>query len=176
MKYLALLRGINVGGNNIIKMSGLKEAFEKNGYTNVKTYIQSGNVIFESRDENKEKHEFDIEEFVWTHFNIETKVLVRTKEEIERVVKEVPSSWNKDNVREYIAFVRSQVSQKEVFDEIEVNKGMDFKDLGHGVIYLTTKLEGLTKSKFNKLASKKIYKEITIRNFNTTKKILELMD
>jgi uncharacterized protein (DUF1697 family) len=60
--------------------------------------------------------------------------------------------------------------------EITLNEGVDFIAVGIGVLYMSTKLSGITKSRFSKLAGKKIYKDITIRNYNTTQKLLELME
>jgi uncharacterized protein (DUF1697 family) len=83
MKYLLLLRGINVGGNNIIKMADLKSCLESAGYSNVKTYIQSGNVIFESDERNVEKLTNEIEELLSKEFNYESKVVIRTHEQVK---------------------------------------------------------------------------------------------
>lgn len=177
MKYVALLRGINVGGNNIIRMVELKKAFEECGYSNVTTYINSGNVIFESEEKNTIKITEKLEKALSQTFNYKARLVIRSHEDLKQVVSDVPSSWKKKNdLRCYIAFVKEPVTVEVVMRDIELREDVDSIDLGKHVIYMSTKLSGLTKSKFNKLAAKKIYQDITIRNFNTTQKLLALME
>lgn len=176
-KYVALLRGINVGGNSIVKMSELKAAFEKNGFINVATYINSGNVIFESEETNTEKLTFQIEKMLLTNFKMNLRVVIRSQEQLKTVVSNVSDAWkNAKDFRCYIAFVKEPTTPNEVIQEIQLKAGVDFVKAGKHVVYMATKMEGLTKSGFTKLVGKKIYKEITMRNFNTTKKLLELME
>lgn len=176
MKYVALLRGINVGGNTMIKMSDLKLAFEKSGFTNVMTYINSGNVIFESTEKNKEKLVEILETMLLQTFHSPIRVVVLSDKELAAVAAQIPETWKKENdLRCYIAFVKPPVTTKEIIKEIVPKEGIDFVDEGPGAVYLSTKLSGLTKSSFTKLASKKIYQDITIRNLNTTQKLLSLM-
>jgi len=87
--YIALLRGINVGGKNVIKMDDLKKAFEDLGLNEVKTYIQSGNVLFKS-DEEEETLRKKIEHKIETTFEMCIHVVLRTAEEFENVIKSCP--------------------------------------------------------------------------------------
>jgi len=181
MKYVAFLRGINVGGNNIIKMTNLKEIFEKNLYRNVLTYIQSGNVIFEqpvnAPEKNKQQISLIIEKFLSKKFNYKASVILRSLSEMKKILKDVPANWEKkQDIRCYLGFIKEPTNEKDVIKEIRLNKSVDSVKISPGVIYMTTILSGLTKSGFNKLASTKIYKEITIRNYNTAQKILTLME
>ena len=176
MKYVALLRGINVGGNSLIKMSELKIAFEKLSFENVITYINSGNVIFES-DDSPAKIKSDIEKSLIKNFKLEIKIMLRSHKEIKNTLNNVPSDWkNKKDLRCYIAFVRDPSTPADVISETTLREGIDAIKEGPGVVYMTTKLSGITKSGFSKLASKKIYKEITIRNYTTAEKLLSLME
>lgn len=177
MKYVALLRGINVGGNNSIKMVDLKAAFEKAGYTGVITFIQSGNVIFNSGLQDKVKIMQHLETVLSKTFSYTSRVVIRTHKEMHSVISGVPSTWTKENdLRCYIAFVREPVTVSEVVVEVEIRDDIDFLHSGPGVLYLSTKMDGLTKSKFSKFIGKKVYKDVTIRNFKTTRMILEIMD
>lgn len=176
MKYLALIRGINVGGNSIIKMAKLKELFLKSGFTEVASYIQSGNVIFTSTESGKDKISKKIEKSLYDHFGIVVRVIVLTYAELEKILDGVPSAWKSPkDLRCYIAFVREPVTAEDVFKEIIPNEGIDFVKKEKGVLYLSTLLSGITKSKFSRLSGKKIYQDITIRNYTTTRKLLELM-
>lgn len=176
MKYVALLRGINVGGNAIIKMADLKAAFEKGGYKNVITYIQSGNVIFESEKDSK-KISKDLEEMLTRTFGYSAKVVVVSHDQINKVLENVPDEWKKEqDLRCYIAFAREPVTSNDVLKEIKLTEGVDFVKIEKGVLYMSTVMSGLTKSGFARLIGKKIYKEITMRNYNTSQKILKLME
>jgi len=177
MKYVALLRGINVGGNNIIRMVDLKLAFEKAGYANVKTLIQSGNVVFESGLQDKEKITTHIESMLSKAFNYSARVVTRSHKEIQKILFRAPDDWKKEkDLRCYIAFVKEPLTADEVAKDVELNEGIDSLSTAEGVLYMSTKMEGLTKSKFVKFIGKKVYKDVTMRNYKTTRMILELME
>lgn len=176
MKYVALLRGINVGGNNIIKMVALKEAFLKSGFANVSTYIQSGNVLFESAEKNIAKITKIIEADLTKTFQYTAVVVVRSQMQMKDIVESAPKEWeSRDDIRKYVGFLKESVSVQEAFEEIPAREGVDIVTTGSGVIYMTTLLNDLTKSSLNKLATKKIYQDMTIRNYNTVEKLLALM-
>jgi len=177
MKYLALLRGINVGGNRIIKMVDLKVAFEKSGFTDVTTFIQSGNVVFSSDEKDTEKIARKLEDTVLQTFKINSRIVVKSYSQLKKVLEEVPSEWKKENdLRCYLAFIKEPVSASDVLKEVALKEGVDSAKAGEGVLYMTTKMSGLTQSGFTKLATKKIYKDLTIRNYNTSQKLLALME
>lgn len=103
--YIALLRGINVGGKNIIKMSDLKRVFESIGLCEVKTYIQSGNVLFKSNEDedslcNKIEHAID------ASFRIPVKVILRTSTELEHIISNCP-------------FSKDEITKAETLSEVE---------------------------------------------------------
>ncbi|HYE22578.1 MAG TPA: DUF1697 domain-containing protein [Verrucomicrobiae bacterium] len=177
MKYVALLRGINVGGNNIIKMIKLKASFEKTGFKNVITYIQSGNVIFESAEKNIPKLERKIEKALSKEFKYNSRVVVRSQAQLKKVLAEIPSDWKKrTDLRCNVCFVKAPLNAQEVLKEIELKQGVDFVKTGKGVVYTSTLMNSLTQSKFSKLVMKKVYQFITIRNLNTTQKLVALME
>ncbi|RJQ20230.1 DUF1697 domain-containing protein [Candidatus Woesearchaeota archaeon] len=174
--FVALLRGINVGGKNIIKMADLQAAFEKNGYTNVKTYIQSGNVIFTSTEKNTAKLEKDIEQFLSKTFNYQSTVLVRSAQQMKNLIASAPTNWaRKNDLRKYVAFIKEPPSAGDAAKEIELKEGVDSLAIGPGALYLSTPLSGIMKSKISKLITKKIYQRMTLRNYNTTQKLAELL-
>jgi uncharacterized protein (DUF1697 family) len=176
VKYIALLRGINVGGNSIIKMYDLKAAVEKCGFSNVKTVIQSGNVIFES-NESIDKATLKMEKALSENFGVSSGMIIKTHDQFKEVLAGIPDAWKKaDDLRMYIAFVIGPVTVQEVLAEIEPKEGVDFVETGPGVLYMSTRLSGITKSRFSKLVAKKIYKSISIRNYNTVKKLLAFME
>jgi uncharacterized protein (DUF1697 family) len=176
MKYLALLRGVNVGGNSLIKMADLKEAVEKSGFINVKTFINSGNVIFESKEANSFKVNAMLEEALKKRFNLESRVFLLTYEQYKDILDRVPEDWKKrQDIRRYIAFIREPVTVNDVIKQAKVKEGVDFVQGGKGAVYLTTLMSGLTKSGFTKLISTPVYKDITLRNYTTAQKLFTLM-
>ena len=92
--YVALLRGINVGGNNLIKMSALAESFKRMKFQNVCTYIQSGNVVFRSNETSNEKVEKQIEKNLSKEYGYEAKVVIRNLKQYETIMKHIPKDWS----------------------------------------------------------------------------------
>lgn len=177
MKYVALLRGINVGGNNIIKMDSLVQAFEKEGFTGVSTFIQSGNVIFQSDSQDKVELTKRIESMLSKAFRYPSTVVLRSEKELSKTLSHVPDMWkHDDNLRCYVLFVKEPFTAGEVAKEIETKEGIDFLSVGDGAVYMGTKMEGITKSKFSKFIGKKTYKYVTMRNYKTSRTILEIME
>ncbi len=176
MKYLALLRGINVGGNSIIKMADLKAAVEKIGFNNVKTYIQSGNVFFESENTDKEELTEILQKYFLINFNLDIPTIVLSDFQLEKVLEGIPDEWNRTNdLRCYIAFIKIPTTPDDVLKEIELKEGIDFVKSGPGVLYMSTKLSGLTKSRFSRLAGKPVYRYITMRNITTVRKLFSML-
>jgi len=165
-----------VGGNRIIKMTALKEAVEKCGFTNVSTYIQSGNVIFDS-DENKTAAiAAKLEDSLFNNFKYDSSIMVRTHQQFKKVIFEIPIEWKtRNDLRCYLAFIKEPVTAQNVIREIKLKEGIDSVKAGVGVVYMSTLLSGLTKSGFTKLIGTKVYQDITIRNYNTAQKLLALM-
>lgn len=177
MKYLALLRAINVGGNSIIKMTDLKAAFETCGFTNVSTFIQSGNVLFESDEKDLTAITKTIEETLLKTFKLPIRVVVLSHSQFRKVITDTPSTWTtRDDMRKYIAFIKEPVKPKDIVPEIQLKEGVDFLDIGDGVLYMSTLLSGLTKSGFTKMIGKPFYKDLTIRNVTTVQKLLAKME
>lgn len=176
--YLALLRGINVGGNNIIKMTDLKSCFESMGFNDVKTYIQSGNVLFKSVEQDKARLTFEIEEKLSSSFNYQSKIVLITHEQLQIVVKEAPKGFglNPDEYRYDILFLKEPLTSKEAIKSVNPREGVDNAYAGKDVLYFSRLISMAGKSYLNKIISLPIYKNLTIRNWNTTSKLLELME
>lgn len=175
--YVALLRGINVGGNNIIKMSELVTSFEACGYTAVSTYIQSGNVLFETEEKDPQTIIKTIESRLSKTFNYDSRIVLRSKKELREIIDSIPTDWKtRKDIRCYIAFIKDPVTPEEVFRAVKLRHDIDFATIGNGVLYMTTVLSGITKSGFSKLVGTPVYKYITIRNLNTAQKILDRME
>jgi uncharacterized protein (DUF1697 family) len=88
--YISILRGINVGGHRKIKMADLRKMYEKMGFADVKSYIQSGNVIFKTERKNIPSLEKELEEAIEEKFGFDVPVIIREKNEWKQVLDENP--------------------------------------------------------------------------------------
>src|SRR3569832_1693034 len=108
--FVALLRGVNVGGNNMISMSSLKKSFESMGFTSVITYINSGNIIFKSKEAAARKLESKIEKMLSRDYELGSKVVVRSLSEMEKLVENLPRTWTGDSGWRYnVIFLRHSI-------------------------------------------------------------------
>lgn len=175
MKYIALLRGINVGGNNIIKMVDLRESFERMGFDDVSTYIQSGNVIFDAPRTKGEALEKKIEKGLKKDFNYTGFVVVHSANEIKKVIEEAPKGFGSkpDKYRYDVIYFKKPMTPAKAAKEIETKEGVDTFEVGKKALYFSRLTAKATQSKLSKLIGTPVYKYMTIRNWNTTKKLLE---
>lgn len=179
--YVALLRGINVGGNNKISMPELKSAFENKGFKNVITYINSGNVIFDSYfDEITVKTV--CEESITESFGLKIVVGIITAAELGDALAHVPDWWNKasdtkhSDAKHNAIFVIPPLTAQEACDEMGEIKPEYEKVAFYGkVIFWTAPLATFNHTRWSQIATnKKVYNAITIRNANTILKLAEL--
>jgi uncharacterized protein (DUF1697 family) len=175
--HVALLRGINVGGNNLIKMVDLKACFEVMGFTDVATYIQSGNVVFASKVADKAKLCNKIEKALSSAFGYASKVVLVSSRELELVVDQAPSGFGKqpDRYRYDVLFVKEPLKAAEVLPELPMKQGVDTADTGDHALYFRRLISKATASRLSRLAQMPVYKNITIRNWNTTTKLLAMV-
>ena len=150
--YIALLRGINVGGNNIIKMVNLKLAFEEMGFSNVKTYIQSGNVIFSSDRKNKVELTDEIEKKLLENFSYNSIIVLRTKEELEEQLASAPKNYGVDNenYRYDVIFLKDTITVDEAIKDITLREAIDEVFVGNNILFFRRLFINLTKSKLGK--------------------------
>ncbi len=97
LRFVALLRGINVGGKNLISKQELLRCFEDLGFTNVRTYIQSGNILFRSTNKNPEQLTTTIEEGLSVRFSYSARVALLSHDQYKEAVASAPASWGKDD-------------------------------------------------------------------------------
>jgi uncharacterized protein (DUF1697 family) len=175
--YCALLRGINVGGNNIIKMSELKSCFESMSFSNVLTYIQSGNVLFSSENTEKAKLIDMIETQLSETFDYQSKIVLITKKQLETVIKKAPESFGTEpeRFRYDVVFLKEPLTATDAVKSIKIREGVDTVIPGKDVLYFSRLIELAGKSYLTKIISLPIYKNMTIRNWNTTSKLFDLM-
>ena len=174
--FVALLRGVNVGGNNMISMKSLKESFEAMGFTSVSTYINSGNVIFQSKEDDPRKLERKIEQMLSSEYQLDSKVVVRSLADMEKLVEALPPSWSGDsNWRYNVIFLRHTIDSEKILAELRVNSDIEQIVYRPGALLWSAQVNELTRTNMAKLSTRKIFQDMTVRNLNTTKKLYELM-
>ena len=177
-QYLALLRGINVGGNNIIKMADLKACFENMGFTEVVTYIQSGNVLFKSAEKDKLKLTTKIEQMLSKRFSYKSRIVDVTHKELRKIVDEAPQGFGDDldTYRCDVIFLKEPLTAKEAMKNVRVKEGVDNAYTGRNVLYFSRLVSKASQSYLTKIIALPMYQNMTIRNWNTTAKLLALME
>ena len=177
-QYVALLRGINVGGNNLIKMTELKSCFEEQGFGAVATYIQSGNVLFTSGESGAEKVTRRIEAALAATFDISASVLLRNRKQMREIVGRAPKGFG-SRPAEYrydVIYLKASLSAPSALKDVPTNPDVDEARAGTGVLYFSRLISKASQSRLSKLVSMPIYKSMTVRNWNTTTTLLRMMD
>ncbi len=176
MTYIALLRGINVGGKNQISMAELKDLFLSIGCLNVKTYINSGNVIF-SDSRHKDTTAELIGNAINDKFGLNIKTLVIDKPTLDNIVSVIPSTWQNDKVMKCdVFFLWSSINNPAIVNQLPINPSVDNVIYTDGAIIWSVIRNQINKSGLVKNVDSKLYKETTIRNCNTVRKLSELAD
>ena len=174
--FVALLRGVNVGGKNMIRMSSLKESFERMGFGDVATYINSGNIIFKAQAGDARKLERDVEEMLSREYKLECKVVVRTLSEMADLVKSLPETWDGDGRWKYnVIFLRHSIDSENILDGLKPTSDIEQIVYRPGTLLWSAQISDLSRTSMVKLPSRKLFQEMTVRNTNTTKKLYELM-
>jgi uncharacterized protein (DUF1697 family) len=176
-RYVALLRGINVGGKNLIGMPALKACFEAHGLADVTTYIQSGNVIFTS-SERGPALVTRIESALSKEFGYAARIVLRSRDQLRRVVERAPAGFGARPAlyRYDVIFLKDPLSASEALESVSVRAGVDEAFGGDGVLYFSRLIRKASQSHLSRLVSLPIYKNLTIRNWNTTTRLLEMME
>ena len=176
-RYVCLLRGINVGGNNIIKMVDLRARFEALAFFEVSTYIASGNVVFGAKRTSSVKLAQAIEKALREAFSYEARIVLLGAEQLAEAIAEAPPGFGKDKAtyRYDVAFVRSPVRAKDVLPELSAKEGVDTFTAGTHAIYFRRLIAKASQSHLAKISSKPVYQDLTVRNWNTSLALSKLV-
>jgi uncharacterized protein (DUF1697 family) len=174
--FVALLRGINVGGKNMISMSSLKASFEKMGFAGVSTYINSGNIIFKVKTKDHRHLERNIEAMLSREYKLECKVVIRSLSEMANLVENLPPNWGDDENWKYnVIFLRHSIDSEKILADLKPMDDIEQVVYCPGALLWSARISDVSRTRMNKLPSKKIFQEMTVRNINTTRKLYELM-
>ena len=176
-RYVALLRGINVGGKNLISMADLRAEMERAGYEAVETYIQSGNVLLETARPRAEL-EKSIETLLAERLGVPVLVVVRSHRQLANVVASAPEGFGSDREMYLsdVVFLKAPLTATQAMRVVSLREGVDRAWPGTGVLYFDRLAERSSQSRFSRLVGTPQYQRMTIRNWSTTTKLLAMLD
>lgn len=172
-RSVALLRGINVGGNRVIRMADLRACFERGGFADVETYIQSGNVLF-SATGSSAALTARIETMLADDFGHRIPVVLRSRSQLGAVVDRAPDGFGgrPDGFRSDVIFLRPGITPATALAEVATRDGVDRAWAGPGVLYFERLTARASQSRLSKIVSSPVYPHVTIRTWRTTTELL----
>jgi uncharacterized protein (DUF1697 family) len=175
--YVALLRGINVGGQNIVPMTSLKESFERMGCRDVRTYINSGNVLFRAAGGNAAALESRIDRMLSRDYGVDGRTVVRSAAEMARLDKRIAATWTSDPQWKYnVIFLRRHLDAKRVLAAMTLKDGIEHAVACPGTLLWSARIAALGRTAMMKFGRLPVYQDVTVRNVTTTRKIAQLME
>jgi uncharacterized protein (DUF1697 family) len=177
MRYVALLRGVNVGGRNPVSMADLRRAFEADGYGAVSTYIQSGNVLFES-DAARRSLEDEVEAMLERRLGTPLVVVLRTHAQLRKVVDNAPEGFGREpgTYHSDVVFLKAPLSSQRALRVVDLREGVDQVWPGPGVLYFARLSARRTQSRMSRIVGTPEYQRMTIRSWTTTATLLGLLN
>ena len=175
-KYIALLRGVNVGGKNKISMPLLKAAFIERGFFDVVTYLNTGNIIFTSEIQDAMLLQKQCQQIIKDVFHVDLAIAVISAYDLSEALLHAPNWWDNDTESKHNAiFAIAPASVESIIKEIGETKP-DYEQVFHygTIIFWSAPLKTFSRTRWSRIASTSAYNTITIRNANTTKKLLQL--
>ena len=175
MTYVAFLRGVNVGGKGIVSMAAIREALVALGLSDVRTYINSGNVIFSTRASDAQRLTARIENTLEQQTRIAIKVLVMDNKTLKKMVEAIPRNWVDDKtMRTYVLLLWKELDDRKILDRLPIRPGVDELRYTPGAVVWRVDREKVGSSQMNRIVGTPLYKKITIRSANTMRKLIEL--
>ena len=178
--YLALFRGINVSGHNMIKMDALKKLMEAEGYSNVETYIQSGNVVLESPETNRDKIAKDLEILMYKEYGHNVVIFILDVADVAKAVANNPYTDREpegQGIKKFFVAFLSGIPTAAGIDQLKkYNRGDDAFKVVDNVLYLKLATSAADSKLTNVFIENKMNIKATTRNWNTTLKMLEMLE
>ncbi|HKB09573.1 MAG TPA: DUF1697 domain-containing protein [Vicinamibacterales bacterium] len=174
--YVALLRGINVGGRNLVSMNALKGSFERLGLRDVVTYLNSGNVLFRSDESDARRLEDRLEPMLADEHRLPIRTIVRSHADMGRLIETISATWRPDPHWRYnVIFLRRAIDTKRILDGVDPKKDIEHVVYCPGTLLWSARLNALTRTAMLKFGRLPVYQDVTVRSVNTTTRIFELM-
>ena len=177
MNYLALLRGVNVGGNSILRMEELRTCLEKIGLDQVRTYIQSGNVLFAAPKQPAGRLAGRVEVAIEQRFAMPVGVAVFSAREWQEVMTQAPNWWGaREDWKHNLVALLPGTKPAEVLAAMgDLKPEMETVAAGTGVVYQSLSKDFSGRTSSDKLARHPINRRVTVRNSNTARKLAQLL-
>lgn len=176
MTYVALLRGINVGGKNKVDMRLLKETFERAGMRDVCTYINSGNVIFRHESRGTRALAEQLERAIEADFGFHVKVLLRDSESMALLAESLPDDWvNGDEAKCDVMFLWDDIDTPDFVASLTVKPDIDEVRYVPGAVLWRIERAHVTRSGMFKLVGTEAYRHMTVRNCNTARRLVQMV-
>jgi uncharacterized protein (DUF1697 family) len=174
--YVALLRGINVGGQNLVSMKALKESFERLRLREVRTYINSGNVVFRAPHGDAAALERAIDRMLSRHHAMAGKTVVRSETEMAELVRRIDRVWTPSpQWKCNVIFLRRHLDPATVLEAFSLVPGIERAVACPGTPVWSAKVSALGRTAMMKFGRSALYQDVTVRSVTTTRKILQLM-
>ena len=175
--FVALLRGINVGGKNLIRMSDLADSFRDAGYGDVRTYKQSGNVLFRAARQKGPKLEATVEAMLEERFGMPLLVVIRSRDEIAQTIDAAPAGHGSPSLRSEVFFLKHPLTAEEALADLpELREGVDAVAPGPGVIYFSRVAAKATKTRIQRYMTMPVFQQMTVRTWRTCTALFEKLD
>lgn len=176
--HVALIRGINVGGKNIVPMAGLRAALEGEGFAPVATYIQSGNVLVGASGRSESEVNAAVERVLARAFGVQTIVVTVAAEAVRAVMSGAPAGFGAepDTYHYDVAFLAPGTSGADALPHFAVREGVDAVWAGQRAVYFRRLSAERTTSKMSAVMASPVYKLMTIRNWRTTTTLVRMLD
>jgi uncharacterized protein (DUF1697 family) len=174
MKYVALLRGINVGGNRKVPMADLRALFETLGFQNIITYINSGNVVFSAADR---PHRKTLESALQDRYGFAIDTLILTADEVRTIAEAIPAGWTNDRQIEKsdVIYLLGDANKPDTLDAMNRHAPSETLVYVDHAILANISREHQSRSSLLKIVGTPLYGQVTIRNVNTARKLAELV-
>lgn len=175
MKYIAFLRGVNVGGNNKLSMAELKKSLLENDFSDVETYINSGNIIFSHAETDEDILKQIVETVIETEFGLSIRTAVLSSADLISTLEQAPPWWNSDKESKHNAIIVISPATA-----VEISKSVggikpEYENAAavNKIIYWSAPLKTFSRTRWSKIVGTPVYDSVTIRNANTMLKLAE---
>lgn len=174
MKHVALLRGVNVGGNNKVPMADLRRVAEGLGWDGVSTYINSGNLFFDAPRGSTRAYAEQLEAAIAEHIGVTCRALVLTASSVRRIADAIPAEWPGSDQKADVIYLLDGVTPKKALAELPPREGVDQVVTVPGALIWMVDRKNATRSALVKIVGTPLYRQSTIRASTTARKLAEL--
>lgn len=176
MRYAALLRGVNVGGNNRVPMAELRELALGLGWSDPVTYIASGNLVFDAPRGRAPELAVKLEEAIAENLGVRCRVVVLTAATVRTVAAAIPDEWVNDADRKTdVVYLIDGISPRTAVAALDPREGVDHVVTAPGAVIWMVRRADVTRSRLQKFVGHPLYRQSTVRNANTARKLAELV-